>query len=103
FSCSDRSIPADDRNLVVRAARVLLEKAHGSAVGSNGTAIHLEKSIPSAAGLGGGSSDAARTLLGLNAFWKLGLSRQHLSDIGANLGSDVPFFLHGPSSICTGR
>src|SRR5438874_981037 len=63
----------------------------------------LAKRIPSGAGLGGGSSDAAAALVGLNALWKLDLSASRLSAIAASLGSDVPFFLGGASSICTGR
>src|SRR5207247_9267986 len=105
FSCTDAALPTDDRNLVAQAARLLAreQKPTDSAAGTSGARIRLEKSIPAAAGLGGGSSDAARTLLGLTALWGLGLSRQHPSDLAAGLGSDVPFFLYGPSSICTGR
>jgi len=106
FSCDDGSLPTDDRNLVVRAAKLIefRTKARRCAVGSaDGIAIHLEKRIPSAAGLGGGSSDAARALLALNEVWNLGLSREQLVELAARLGSDVPFFLFGPSSVCTGR
>jgi 4-diphosphocytidyl-2-C-methyl-D-erythritol kinase len=63
----------------------------------------LTKRIPSGAGLGGGSSDAASALMGLNRMWDVGLNASELAHIGATLGSDVPFFFHGPSSICTGR
>ena len=63
----------------------------------------LKKTIPLGAGLGGGSSDAARTLMGLNRFWQANWPVERLSPIAEKLGSDVPFFLHGPSSICTGR
>jgi len=66
-------------------------------------AARLVKQIPLGAGLGGGSSDAARTLIGLNRFWDANWSADELSAVAAQLGSDVPFFLHGPSSICTGR
>jgi 4-diphosphocytidyl-2-C-methyl-D-erythritol kinase len=66
-------------------------------------AARLGKQIPLGAGLGGGSSDAARTLLGLNQFWNLNWSKNELAPLAARLGSDVPFFLYGPSSICTGR
>ena len=68
-----------------------------------GLKMHLQKCIPHGGGLGGGSSDAARTLLGINQLWNLHLPIAHLSRIAADLGSDVPFFLHGPSSVCTGR
>jgi 4-diphosphocytidyl-2-C-methyl-D-erythritol kinase len=63
----------------------------------------LQKRIPTGAGLGGGSSDAARAILGLDRAWGLGLGRDRLSELASRLGSDVPFFLHGPSSVCTGR
>jgi 4-diphosphocytidyl-2C-methyl-D-erythritol kinase len=63
----------------------------------------LEKKIPLGAGLGGGSSDAARTLLGLNRLWTVNWPVERLAPLAAMLGSDVPFFLYGPSSICMGR
>jgi 4-diphosphocytidyl-2-C-methyl-D-erythritol kinase len=68
-----------------------------------GVAVQLRKRIPMAAGLAGGSSDAAGTLAGLNRLWRLGLSRARLSELGAELGSDVAFFFHGPAGWCTGR
>jgi 4-diphosphocytidyl-2-C-methyl-D-erythritol kinase len=66
-------------------------------------AARLEKQIPLGAGLGGGSSDAARTLVALNRYWHLDRSMDQLAPLAARLGSDVPFFLYGPSSVCTGR
>ena len=63
----------------------------------------LEKRIPLGAGLGGGSSDAARTLEALNRLWQTNWPAARLSEVAGRLGSDVPFFLHGPSSVCTGR
>jgi len=66
-------------------------------------AAQLEKQIPLGAGLGGGSSDAARTLVALNRYWHLDRSMDDLARVAAKLGSDVPFFLYGPSSVCTGR
>jgi len=65
--------------------------------------ISLTKRIPTGGGLGGGSSDAARALLGLAKLWQLNRSQDELSMMAAQLGSDIPFFLHGPSSVCTGR
>ena len=65
--------------------------------------IHIEKNIPLGAGLGGGSSDAATTLLGMNHLFQLGLSPNELAQFGAELGSDVPFFLHGGTALATGR
>jgi 4-diphosphocytidyl-2-C-methyl-D-erythritol kinase len=93
----DLSVGPD--NLVVRAARLLRERTgHGG-----GAAIHLRKRIPIAAGLAGGSTDAAAALAGLNHLWGLGLSRAALADLAAELGSDVPFFFHTPAAWCTGR
>jgi 4-diphosphocytidyl-2-C-methyl-D-erythritol kinase len=97
MTCSDPSLPTDDRNLVVKAAKLLGGDAELS------VAIHLEKKIPHGGGLGGGSSDAAFTLYGLNQLWNLGHGSDHLAELAATLGSDVPFFLHGPSSVCRGR
>jgi 4-diphosphocytidyl-2-C-methyl-D-erythritol kinase len=74
-------------NLVLRAARALAAKTHGAKPGAH---IALEKSLPVAAGLGGGSADAAAALRGLNAFWNLSLSETELLEIAATLGSDVP-------------
>ena len=97
LTCDEPSIPTDERNLVVRAANAL-RPANGP-----GVAMHLAKRIPAGGGLGGGSSNAATALVALNAFWHLGLSPSRLHAIAATLGSDVPFFLHGPSSLCVGR
>lgn len=95
----DPSIPSGPENLVLRAARALAE-----AVGLRPrAAITLEKRIPSGGGLGGGSSDAAVALLGLSALWELDLSLDLLSRVGARLGSDVPFFLHGGTARGLGR
>ena len=82
-------LPADD--LVLRAARAL-QLASASPVGAH---IGIEKRVPAQAGMGGGSSDAASTLLALNRLWNLGYSRERLSAIGLQLGADVPFFLCG--------
>ena len=95
----DPSIPAGAENLVVRAARALAEEAGVKPR----AAIGLEKRIPSGGGLGGGSSDAAVTLLGLTALWGLDLSLERLSVVGAALGSDVPFFLFGGTARGLGR
>jgi 4-diphosphocytidyl-2-C-methyl-D-erythritol kinase len=97
MTCSDPSLPCDDRNLVVKAAKLLRQNPKDS------VSIHLKKKIPHGGGLGGGSSDAAFTLKALNDFWKLNKSDAELTALAAQLGSDIPFFLYGPSSICTGR
>jgi 4-diphosphocytidyl-2-C-methyl-D-erythritol kinase len=93
-------IPVGPENLVLRAANLLREYS-----GTTSSAqITLTKRIPSAAGMGGGSSDAAATLAGLNRFWKLNLSRAQLLELAAKLGSDIGFFLGGSSSaVCRGR
>jgi 4-diphosphocytidyl-2-C-methyl-D-erythritol kinase len=96
LTCDDASLPCDGRNLVMRAARELGGNSYGAK-------IHLEKRIPAGGGLGGGSSDAATTLLGLNRLWNINQNIQQLSEIAGRLGSDVPFFLFGSSSICKGR
>lgn len=94
------AVPAGPENLVLRAAG-LLQSETGCRLGCR---IHLLKRIPAAAGLGGGSSDAAATLFALNRIWKLGLSREELMSLGAKLGSDISFFLAGTSmAVCRGR
>ncbi len=94
----DRDIPVED-NLVFRAASLLKERA----AYPGGVRIVLRKNIPIRAGLGGGSSDAAHTLTGLNELWGLGLGRGELCTLGARLGSDVPFFFHAPMALVEGR
>ncbi|MFZ4480124.1 MAG: 4-(cytidine 5'-diphospho)-2-C-methyl-D-erythritol kinase [Rhodoferax sp.] len=90
------ALPTDD--LVLRAARAL-KVASATALGVH---IGIEKRIPAQAGMGGGSSDAASTLLALNRLWKLGFSVQKLSQIGLQLGADVPFFLAGHNAWVEG-
>ena len=92
-------LSAGPDNLVWRAAD-LLKRRTGHPGGAD---IRLHKRIPMAAGLAGGSSDAAATLLGLNQLWRLGLADAELAELAAELGSDVAFFLHGPAGWCTGR
>ena len=98
IDCDDASIDPSE-NLALRAA-TLLDESTG---GGKGAKIRLEKSIPVAAGLGGGSSDAAATLVGLNRLWDLGLPIERLVDLAARLGSDVPFFIHGGVAMVQGR
>jgi 4-diphosphocytidyl-2-C-methyl-D-erythritol kinase len=94
----DAAPPGPD-NLVMRAAAALREAAGGAA----GASIHLDKQIPVGAGLGGGSSDAAATLVALHRLWELNLSGERLAELAAALGSDVPFFLHGGTMLGGGR
>jgi 4-diphosphocytidyl-2-C-methyl-D-erythritol kinase len=89
LSCNDPSLPVDETNLVSRAAAALREHT----ANRSGATVHLEKHIPSQAGLGGGSSNAAVALMGLNQLWQCGLSLVELSEISATIGADVPFFL----------
>jgi len=98
FACHTECGPLED-NLVVRAARLL--QTDGQSQG--GAAIQLVKKIPVGAGLGGGSSDAAATLIALNSLWSLNLSYASLSALAARLGSDVPFFLTGGTALIEGR
>ena len=98
FSCTGIKCGSDEKNLALRSARLI----HSSA-GNSGANIELVKKIPTGMGLGGGSSDAAAVLMGLNRLWRLGLGIDELSRLGASLGSDVPVFLYGVSSRVTGR
>ncbi len=94
-----RWAPPDKTNLVYRAAELIL---HESGQAPN-IRLTLVKNIPAGSGLGSASSDAASTLLGLNRYLNLGLARDQIAEMGARLGSDVPFFLNGPLAYCTGR
>lgn len=93
------AVPADHRNLVVRTAQMLREMFGVQ----RSVQIELAKRIPVAAGLGGGSSDAAMTLLGLVQLWKLRLEGRQLLSLAAKLGGDVPFFLEGGGAVARGK
>ncbi len=99
LACSDPALPVDATNLVHRAATQFLQAARLK----DGVRIHLEKKIPLAAGLGGGSGNAAATLLGLNELFGRPLSAARLQELAAALGSDVPFFLQAGPALATGR
>jgi len=92
-------VPAGEDNLVLQAARLLQE--YGGV--RRGAALRLRKRIPVGAGLGGGSADAAAALKGLNRLWRLGLDPGTLAELGARLGSDIPFCLTGGTALVTGR
>ena len=92
-------VPTDGTNLALKAAATLRERAGTS----RGARITLEKKIPVAAGLGGGSADAAATLIGLNRLWGLRWSTAQLAEVAVTLGMDVPFFLRGGAALGTGR
>lgn len=91
-------VPAGDDNLVLRAARLLARELPG-----HGARILLEKRIPPGSGLGGGSSDAAVTLMGLARLWEAALEPHRLDALARQLGSDVPFFLYGGTCLAVGR
>ena len=97
-SSKDLNIPVDSRNIVVKAALALKEKFNIK----QGVKITLEKNIPSGAGLGGGSSDAAETLKALIKLWNIKIENSELSALAAKLGADVPFFLTGSAALCEG-
>jgi 4-diphosphocytidyl-2-C-methyl-D-erythritol kinase len=99
LSCSDAALPVDSQNLVHRAATAFLAAAKIP----DGVKIRLEKKIPLAAGLGGGSGNAATTLLALNELFGAPLPLETLHELAAGLGSDVPFFLYGRPALATGR
>jgi 4-diphosphocytidyl-2-C-methyl-D-erythritol kinase len=99
LSCSGVPVPCGDTNLVARAARALADRL-GIASGAR---IRLEKRVPAGAGLGGGSADAAVTLLLLSKLWSSRLRQEELSEVAAGLGSDVPFFLSGGEADVEGR
>ncbi|MCI0460882.1 MAG: 4-(cytidine 5'-diphospho)-2-C-methyl-D-erythritol kinase [Gemmataceae bacterium] len=97
--CHRPGLSTGPDNLVLRAAELL--RQHTGC--TRGARIRLVKRIPLAAGLAGGSTDAAAALAGLNRLWGLGLSSAQLAGLGARLGSDVPFFFHTPAALCAGR
>jgi len=88
-------IPSGEDNLAYRAAALFLERTGAS----GGISIEIEKRIPVAAGLGGGSTDAAAVLRGMHALWSPGLAAEDLADMGADLGADVPFFVRGKPAL----
>jgi 4-diphosphocytidyl-2-C-methyl-D-erythritol kinase len=99
FDCDHPDLTTGPDNLVLRAANLLAQRTGCQ----RGAQIRLAKRIPLAAGLAGGSTDAAATLAGLNRLWRLGLKQPELADLGAALGSDVAFFLSAAAGWCTGR
>jgi 4-diphosphocytidyl-2-C-methyl-D-erythritol kinase len=92
-------VPEGEGNLVYKAAKLIFDTAGHT----ENVRLTLTKNIPAGSGLGSGSSDAAATLMGINRFFKLGLSKRKLSGLAAKLGSDVAFFLDGPLAMCTAR
>src|SRR5437764_883113 len=99
FRCDDPTVPMGAENLVLRAAEAFFTATRLEAAVS----IELKKKIPHGAGLGGGSSDAATTLLVLNQFFESNLARDQLAKLGSTIGSDVPFFVFESAALCRGR
>jgi 4-diphosphocytidyl-2-C-methyl-D-erythritol kinase len=99
LTCTDPSLPVDSRNLVHRAASAFFETTGRQ----DGLRIHIEKKIPLSAGLGGGSGNAATTLLALNEMFGVPLDAGQLQRIASSIGSDVPFFLQDQPALATGR
>jgi len=97
--CDDVSVPSGERNIAFRAAALLRERERAG----SGCRIEIRKRIPAEAGLGGGSGNAAAVLAGLARLWGMGAPLERLARIGAEIGSDVPFFLYGGTRLCEGR
>jgi len=98
IKCDNNEILCDESNLIYKAAKKILENTGYT----KGITISLEKNIPIAAGMAGGSTDAAATLIGLNEFLKLGLSTDELKAIGVTLGADIPFCIEGGTCLSEG-
>ncbi|MFG6105929.1 4-(cytidine 5'-diphospho)-2-C-methyl-D-erythritol kinase [Adonisia turfae] len=101
LQCDHPQVPTDNSNLALKAVDLLTYKFPELA--NRGVDITIEKNIPVGAGLAGGSSNAAATLVGLNLLWKLGLTQIELEELSAQLGSDIPFCIRGGTAIATGR
>lgn len=103
LECPDSDLPVNDDNIVLRAADLFCSSLRKRLPDNCGVHIVLRKSIPVAAGLGGGSSDAAAVLVGLDRLFKAGCSTRELAEMGVRLGADVPFFIHEwPTALATG-
>ena len=97
--CSDDKVPAGEKNICYKAVELIRKKGNID----KGVRIEIKKNIPMEAGLGGGSSNAAAVLVGLNKMWGLKLPEDELIEIAAEIGSDVPFFIIGGRCLCRGR
>lgn len=101
--CSSEQVPSDQTNLAYKAAQLMRQQFPQHFANYGGVDITIEKNIPVAAGLAGGSANAAAVLVGIDLIWKLGLTLSELQTLAAQLGSDVPFCLSGGTAIATGR
>ncbi len=103
LQCGHPNVPLDQTNLAYRAAKLMQQQFPTAFARYGGVEITLHKHIPIAAGLAGGSGNAAAVLVGIDLLWELGLTQGDLQALGANLGSDVPFCISGGTAIATGR
>ncbi|MBD1843878.1 4-(cytidine 5'-diphospho)-2-C-methyl-D-erythritol kinase [Cyanobacteria bacterium FACHB-63] len=101
--CDHPAVPVDQTNLAYRAAELMMREFPEVYARFGGIEIDLHKRIPMGAGLAGGSSNAAAALVGIDLMWNLGLTQSELQDLGAKLGSDVPFCISGGTALATGR
>ncbi|QQR92162.1 MAG: 4-(cytidine 5'-diphospho)-2-C-methyl-D-erythritol kinase [Candidatus Iainarchaeum archaeon] len=103
IECTDPTVPRDHTNTCWKAVELMQHEAQKQSKPLEGVRIFIEKHIPSAGGLGGGSSNAATVLKGLNQLWELHLSNEKLAEMAGHIGSDVPFFIYGGTCIARGR
>ena len=103
IECEHPQVPKDETNLAYSAARLMCNTFPEMYANYGGVSIRIEKNIPVAAGLAGGSGNAAAVLVGINLLWKLGLTQLELQDLAAQLGSDIAFCITGGTAIATGR
>lgn len=101
--CTHPQVPKDESNLAYRAAKLMCDTFPDLYANYGGVNIKIEKNVPVAAGLAGGSGNAAAVLVGINLMWELGLTQPELQDLAAKLGSDIPFCISGGTAIATGR
>ena len=101
--CDRPQVPLDQTNLAYRAAQLMINQFPSAFAKFGGVDIEIEKRIPVAAGLAGGSTNAAAVLVGLDLMWQLGLTQSELQELAAQLGSDIPFCIGGGTAIATGR
>lgn len=101
--CDHPQVPTDEKNLAYRAAKLMCDAFPEMYANYGGVSIRIEKNIPVAAGLAGGSGNAAAVLVGINLLWKLGLTQPELKDLAAQIGSDIPFCVSGGTALATGR
>ena len=103
IQCEHPQVPDNETNLAYRAAELMCQSFPEMYANYGGVAIRIKKNIPVAAGLAGGSGNAAAVLVGIDLLWKLGLTQPELQDLAAQLGSDIPFCISGGTAIATGR